>query len=53
VKAASDYIDQGNTEMLGAIEYAKQHRKQQCLCICLLLVIIGIVMAVLAMQGAI
>jgi len=39
--------------MLGAIEYAKQHRKQQCLCICLLLVIIGIVMAVLAMQGAI
>jgi t-SNARE complex subunit (syntaxin) len=53
VKAASDYIDQGNTEMTQAIEFAKQVQKQRCICICIILVIIGIIMAILAMQGAI
>lgn len=53
VKAASDYIDEGNTEMVSAIEYAKQHRKQQCICISIILVIVGIILAVLAMQGTI
>jgi t-SNARE complex subunit (syntaxin) len=52
VKAASDYIEQGNTEMTQAIEYAKQHRKQQCICLCIILIIVGIILAVLAMQGA-
>jgi len=53
VKAASDYVESGNQELIGAIEYAKQHRKQQFLCLCLLLVIVGVILAVLAMQGAI
>ena len=34
------------------IEYAKQHRKQQCICLCIILIIVGIILAVLAMQGA-
>jgi t-SNARE complex subunit (syntaxin) len=43
VKAASDYIDEGNSEMVKAIEIQKNIRKQQCCMLITLLVIIGIV----------
>jgi len=51
VKAASDYIDEGNANMEQAIEYAKSIKKQQCICFVIFLVIVGVILAVLAMQG--
>jgi t-SNARE complex subunit (syntaxin) len=46
VKAASDYIDEGNSEMVKAIEIQKNIRKQQCCIIISLLVVIGIVVGI-------
>jgi t-SNARE complex subunit (syntaxin) len=43
VKAASDYIDEGNSEMVKAIEIQRSIRKKQCCCVISVLVIIGIV----------
>jgi len=43
VKAASDYIDEGNSEMVKAIEIQRSIRKKQCCCIISVLVVIGIV----------
>lgn len=48
VKEASDYIDQGNTEMVEAIEIQKSIRyKQVCICMTILLVV-GIIVAIVA-----
>lgn len=47
VKAASDYIDEGNTEMVKAIEIQISIRKQQFCILVMLLVIIGVIVAVI------
>merc|ERR1711871_1526605 len=46
VKAAGDYIDEGNVHMVSAIEYAKSIRKNQAICCILVLVILGVVVGV-------
>jgi len=52
VKAASDYIDEGNSEMVKAIEIQKSIRKKQCCCVITILVIIGVVVGfVIATKG--
>jgi t-SNARE complex subunit (syntaxin) len=52
VKAASDYIDEGNTQMVKAIEIQKSIRKQQCCMLVVILVVIGIiVVVVIVMTG--
>lgn len=52
VKAASDYIDEGNSEMVKAIEIQKSIRKKQCCCVITILVIIGVVVGfVVATKG--
>lgn len=48
VKEASDYIDQGNAEMVEAIELQKSIRRKQCCIAMVVLVVIGIIVAVLA-----
>lgn len=48
VKEASDYIDQGNQEMVEAIELQKSIRYKQCLMIIIVIVILGIVAGVIA-----
>jgi t-SNARE complex subunit (syntaxin) len=52
VKAASDYIDDGNTDLVGAIELQKSIRRKQCCVLVVVLVIIGIiVLVVMAKTG--
>ena len=46
VQAASNFIDEGNKEMVEAIELQISIRKKQCFCITAILVIIGIVVGV-------
>ena len=53
VKQAVDYVDEGNQNMVSAIEYAKQVRKQQLICVIIILVVVGVILAVMAMQGMI
>jgi t-SNARE complex subunit (syntaxin) len=48
VKEASDYIDQGNQEMVEAIELQKSIRYKQCLMLIIVLVVLGIVAGVIA-----
>jgi t-SNARE complex subunit (syntaxin) len=43
VKSASDYIEEGNKDMVQAIEIQKNIRKKQCCLITFVLVIIGII----------
>jgi len=47
VKAASDYIEEGNKEMVEAIEIQKSIRKKHCCIIVIVLVIIGIIVAII------
>lgn len=47
VKAASDYIDEGNSEMVKAIEIQKSIRKKQCCCVISILVIVGVVVGII------
>merc|ERR1711981_515090 len=44
VKSASDYIDDGNTEITSAIKYQKMIRKKQC---CIILIVLVILMVIL------
>jgi len=46
VKAASEYIDDGNKDMVQAIEYQKSIRKKQCCIIITVLVVIGIIVGI-------
>ncbi len=46
VKAASDYIDEGNSEMVQAIEIQKSIRAKQCCLIVIVLVVIGVVVGI-------
>jgi t-SNARE complex subunit (syntaxin) len=48
VKEASDFIDQGNAEMVEAIEIQKSIRRKQCCIAMIVLVIIGIIVAIVA-----
>lgn len=48
VKEASDYIDQGNTEMVEAIDLQKSIRRKQCCILMIVLTIIGIIVGILA-----
>jgi len=48
VKEASEYVEQGNKEITEAIELQKSVRYKQCLCIVIVLVIIGIVAGIIA-----
>ena len=50
VKAASDYIDDGNTDLVGAIELQKSIRRKQCCIIVTVLVIIGIIILIAMSQ---
>lgn len=53
VKSASDFIDEGNQDMVQAIEYQKSIRKKQCCILVIVLVIIGIILAIVfSLQGA-
>ena len=47
VKAASDYIDEGNAEMVKAIEIQKSIRRNQCIMLIIVLVIIGVIVVVI------
>lgn len=53
VKDAADYIDQGNTELVEAIEIQKSIRKKQCCIALIVLIIIGIIigLVVAKVQG--
>lgn len=55
VKDAADYIDQGNTELVEAIEIQKSIRKKQCCIALIVLIIIGIIVGLVAakVQGGI
>lgn len=48
VKDAADYIDQGNTELVEAIEIQKSIRKKQCCIALIVLIIIGIIVGLVA-----
>jgi t-SNARE complex subunit (syntaxin) len=48
VKSASDYVEEGNKEMVQAIEYQKSIRKRQCCIIMIVLVILGIIAGIIA-----
>ena len=48
VKSASDYIEDGNKDMVQAIEIQKSIRKKQCCIIVTCLVIIGVIGLILA-----
>lgn len=48
VKAASDYVDEGNKEMVQAIEYQKSIRKRQCCILLIILVVLGIIAGIIA-----
>ncbi len=48
VKEAGDYIDQGNQEMVEAIELQKSIRKKQCCIILIVLIILGIIAGIIA-----
>jgi len=53
VKAASDYIEEGNSELTKAIEIQKSIRQKQCCIIVIVLVIIAIVVgAIVGTQQA-
>jgi t-SNARE complex subunit (syntaxin) len=52
VKAASDYIDDANVELVQSIEFQKQIRKRQLCIFCILLVVIGvIILIIMAVTG--
>jgi t-SNARE complex subunit (syntaxin) len=53
VKEAGDYIDQGNQEMVEAVELQKSIRKKQCCIILIVLIIIGIIAGVVAAKVAV
>ena len=46
VKSASDYIDEGNDNMVQAIEIQKSLRCKQCACLIILIVIIGVIIGI-------
>lgn len=46
VKAASDYIESGNTELVQAIDLQKSIRRKQCCIIVFVLVVIGIIVGI-------
>lgn len=48
VKEASDYIDQGNTEMVEAIEIQKSIRAKQCCIALIVLVVVGVIVGIIA-----
>jgi t-SNARE complex subunit (syntaxin) len=47
VKSASDYVDEGNQQMVEAIDLQKSIRKKQCCCAVLILVVIAIIIAII------
>ena len=47
VKSASDYIDEGNEEMVQAIEIQKSIRKKQCCILMIVLVVIGAIVGII------
>ncbi|KAJ1422725.1 syntaxin, epimorphin family, partial [Ochromonadaceae sp. CCMP2298] len=51
VQEAGDYIEQGNTELVSAIQLAKSIQYKRICCVILMLVLVGILIAVLASTG--
>lgn len=51
VKSAADYIEDGNADMLQAIEYQKSIRKKMCILIVILVIIGIVIMASLGVFG--
>ena len=47
VKAASDYIDDANVELVQSIEYQKQIRKKQFCILIILLVVLGVIVLII------
>ena len=47
VKSASDYIDEGNADMIQAVDYAIQLRKKQCCLFIIFLIIVGIIVGII------
>lgn len=53
VKAASEYIDGGNADMVEAIELQKSIRRRQCCIIMTVIILIGIIVGIIiAVQSA-
>lgn len=48
VKGAADFVDQGNVEMVQAIDLLKNTRKWQCIGLLIVLVILGIIAGIVA-----
>lgn len=46
VKAAGDYIDEANTQLVESIQYQKSIRKRQLCIVMILMVVIGVVVLV-------
>lgn len=51
VKEASDYIDQGNSEMVQAIEIQKSIRRKQCCIAMIILIVIAIVVGIIVAKA--
>lgn len=51
VKEASDYIDQGNSEMVQAIEIQKSIRRKQCCIAMIVLIVIAIVVGIIVAKA--
>lgn len=47
VKSAGDYIDDGNKDMVQAIEYQISIRKKQCCCFAIVLTVLGVIALVI------
>ena len=50
VKTASDFIDEGNTHMVSAIEIQKSIRAKQCCIAVIVLLVIGIIALLIALK---
>lgn len=50
VKTAADFIDEGNTHMVGAIEIQKSIRAKQCCIAVIVLIVIGIIALFIALK---
>lgn len=47
VKAASEYIEEGNKQLTIAIDLQKSIRRKQCCCIVICLVVIGVIVGII------
>jgi len=46
VKSASDFIDEGNSNMVQAVELQKSLRYKQCCCLVIVIIILGVIVGI-------